>query len=133
MNTNKYVISSLAASVFFFLYGWVIYDLLFADYVASISPSAFAIPPGQENLLYIGLGCLLQGFILTYIFISGLENKGLMEGVRFGLMIALFMFGVYLIWAGTSPLSLRAGLTYAMFDFVMYSGGAIIMGMLYQK
>jgi hypothetical protein len=39
------------------------------------------------------LAYLLQAFLFSYIFIKGYENKGLMEGLRYGLVIA-FAFGV---------------------------------------
>ncbi|MEE8294785.1 MAG: hypothetical protein V3R64_03660 [Sphingomonadales bacterium] len=133
MNTQKYIIASIAASVFFFFYGFVVYALLLTDYVKGITPEGMQIPEADQSMLYIGLGCLVQGFMLTYIFIKGLENKGLMEGLRFGFFVGLFVFGIYLIWVGTSPLDVRAGLTFGIIDTIMYMGGGAVMAMLYKK
>lgn len=46
---------------------------------------------------------LIVSFLFVYIFAKGYENKGLMEGVRFGLIIGLFTFipmalGSYAVW-----------------------------------
>ena len=132
MNIQKYAIASAATAAFFFLYGFVVYAVLFPDYIASIVPDAMAMPEGDQGILYIALGCLVQGFVLTYIFIRGLENKGLMEGLRFGLLVGIFIFGTYLVLVGTSPFSLRAIITFGIFDLVMYMGGGTVMALLYK-
>lgn len=36
------------------------------------------------------LSGLIWSFIFVYIFAKGYENKGIMEGVRFGLLIGVF-------------------------------------------
>lgn len=133
MNTQKYVISSVAAAVFIFLYGWIVYGLLLTDYVASISPEGSMLPPGSENMLYIALGCLIQGFGLGLIYTRGHEGKGPMEGVRFGLFVGIFLLGVYTLMAGISPYSLRAGITFAVIDTIMYMGAGVAFAMLYKK
>ncbi len=133
MNTQKYLITSVAASVFLFFYGGAVFGFLLPEYIAGITPAGMQIPEADVSTMYIGLGCLVQGFLLTYIFIKGLENKGLMEGLRFGFLVGLFVFGIWLIWVGTSPLDFRAGLTFGIIDTVMYMGAGAVMSLLYKK
>lgn len=133
MNTNRFLLASVSAAIFLFIYGWVVYALLLADYVARISPEGMMLPPGNENIGYIALGCLIQGIGLCLIFIKGQEGRGPMEGVRFGLLLGVFLFGIYLVMAGVSPYTFRASLTFAIIDTIMYMGAGLVIALLYKK
>jgi len=133
MNNQKYVIASLGAAVFIFLYGWVVYGTLLAGYVAALTPPGMYLPEGQENVLAIALGCLIQGFGLGLIYTKGHEGKGAMEGVRFGIFIGIFLLGFYVVMAGVTPMSLQASVTFAAIDTLMYVGAGIVFALLYKK
>lgn len=132
MNINKCLIASASAAVFLFIYGWVVYGLLLADYVARISPEGMMLPPGSENLGLIALGCIVQGIALVLIFVKGREGLGLIEGVRFGVLIGVLLLGVYVLMAGISPYTLRASLTFAIVDAIMYIGAGVVIAALYK-
>lgn len=133
MNTNKYVIASLGAAVFIFIYGWLVYGLLLIDYVNSISPAAMVMEEGSENMMYIALGCLIQGFGLGLIYTKGHEGKGPMEGVRFGLFVGIFLLGMYVLMSGISPYTMQASITFAIIDTIMYMGAGVVLSLLYKK
>jgi len=133
MNTQKYVIASIVAAVFIFFYGYLMYGVLLVDYIASIGNPALMLPQGSENMTYIGLGCLIQAFGLGLIYVQGHEGKGAMEGVRFGLYVGIFLVGIYVLTAGTMPVSLRAAITYGIIDTVMYMGAGVCFALLYKK
>ena len=133
MNTNKCIVASIAAAVFLFIYGWVVYGFLLADYLARIAPAGMMLPPGSENVGLIALGCLVQGFALCLIFVKGREGLGLMEGVRFGLLVGVFLLGVYVLMAGISPYTIRSALTFAIIDTIMYMGAGVVIAALYKQ
>ncbi|HLV02324.1 MAG TPA: hypothetical protein VKZ59_13720 [Acidobacteriota bacterium] len=133
MNTNKFLLASLGAAVFLMLYGWAVYGVLLADYVARLSPEGTMLPPESQSIGLILLGCLVQGLGLTWIFIKGYQGRGPIEGVRFGLFLGVFLLGMYLVAAGVSPMTLRAAVTFAIIDAVMYMGAGIVIAFLYKK
>lgn len=48
--------------------------------------------PDMMSKMWIGyVFSLLTSLLFTYIFVKGYEAKGLLEGVRFGILIALFV------------------------------------------
>jgi hypothetical protein len=133
MNINKWVLASIAAAVFLFVYGWVVYGLLLSSYVARIAPPGAMLPAGSENVVLIAVGCLIQGAALAWIFVMGRRRPGAMEGVRFGLAIGALIFGIYVLMAGVSPYTLRAALTFAIIDTVMYIGAGALIAVLYKE
>lgn len=133
MNTQKYVIASLAAAVFMFFYGFVVYTFLLADYVASITIPGTMVAEGEENIMLIALGTVIQAFGLGLLYTKGHEGKGPMEGVRFGLFVGLFVIGIAVLLAGLTPYSVQTKLTFGAIDTVMYIGAGVVFAMLYKK
>lgn len=133
MNTQKYMISSLAAAVWIFLYGFLIYAVLLTDYLAGIATAGLLLPEASQSIMWIGIGCLIQGFGLGLLYTKGHEAKGMMEGVRFGLYVGIVIIGIYVLFSGVSTQTLRASITYGIIDTVMYMGAGVVFAMLYKK
>ncbi len=133
MNTQKYVIASLAAAVFMFFYGFLVYGVLLTEYVASITIPGTMVAEGEENMMLIALGTIIQAFGLGLLYTKGHEGKGMMEGVRFGLYVGIVIIGIYVLFSGVSTQTLKASITYGIIDTVMYMGAGVVFAMLYKK
>jgi hypothetical protein len=132
MNTQKYFIAAIAGAVFMYAYGAVVYGILLGDFFAANTPAAM-VRPGGDNYMLIALACVLISFILCYVFVQGHENKGVMEGVRFGALMGAFMAASYIIWYATTAIASNVALTSAIADFVLYLGTGAVFGALYKK
>lgn len=89
MNTQRWLIGSLVVFVFFFLFEFLLHGVLMeAEYqkIADISRSEADM---LEKFYFIPLGELIMAFFFCLIFTKGYENKGIMEGVRYGLLISI--------------------------------------------
>ena len=86
MNTKSFITSGIVAFVLNFLLGWLFYGILFTD----LYPSQ-----GEENMLFIALGCLFNGLLIAYVFtvVTSIKTagKGFSVGAFFGLLNALSM------------------------------------------
>ena len=63
----------------------------------------------QSNMWILWITDLVWVFFFTLIFVKGYENKGVMEGVKFGVYIGLFFSFVYAYqsyWSYPLPYSL---------------------------
>ncbi len=77
--------------------------------------------------------CLLQGVALGYLFAKGHEGKGWTEGVRFGLAIACFIAGLYLLFYAIQPWGLVPTAVSIVVDGIMYTGAGIVLAVLYKR
>ena len=86
MNTKNFLVSGLVAGIVDFLLGWLFYGMLFPD----LYPKE-----GEDNILFIALGCLFFGFLLAYIYtvVASIVNamEGLKVGAVFGLLYSVSM------------------------------------------
>lgn len=94
MDYKRIALAALAAWVVDTLYGVVVWMYLLSGEVARY-PEVFRPTPQMNENMPIGIaGGLLAMFALAYIYAKGYERGSAMaEGLRFGLVLAVFNFG----------------------------------------
>ena len=121
MNVKRFVIASIA--VFF---AFQIVDAIVHVGILGKTYESMEIwrPDMISKIWIMYLGSLILAFLFTYIFIKGYENKGLAEGVRYGLTIGLFANIPYAFYSyALYPLPFSLCLQwfiYGMIGFIIY-------------
>lgn len=89
MNPKRFLLASIAVFVVFSALNMVIHGpILSASYEATMD----IWRPDMMDLMWIMyITTALFSLLFVFIFIKGYENKGLMEGLRYGLLIGLIM------------------------------------------
>ena len=94
MDYKRLALAAVVAWVVDAIYGVVVWMMMLGDEFAKY-PSVFR--PEAEmnaNLPLMFAGGLLAMFVLAYMYAKGYEGgSGLQEGIRFGVLVALFTFG----------------------------------------
>jgi hypothetical protein len=85
MNVKNFVVGGIVGGIVDFLMGWLIYGILLKD--------TFPKPEGAgaENMIFIFLGCMGFGFLISYVFSQGEGISTCMSGIKMALGIAFFM------------------------------------------
>jgi hypothetical protein len=85
MNVKNFMVGGIVGGVADFLMGWLLYGILLKD--------TFPKPQGAgpENMLFIFLGCLCFGFLLSFIFAQGEGVSRCVPGIKVALGVGLFM------------------------------------------
>ena len=133
MNTQRYLIASIGAAIWMFLYGFVVNAILLRDYWEAGSTAPLMRAEDEVMMWAIVLSYLLQGFALGFIFTKNYENKGIGEGVRFGLLVAWFIAGLYFLFFALQPVELADNLLATAVDGIMYTGTGVVLSLLYKK
>ena len=82
MNTKNFILGGIAGGIVNFLGGYVFYVLLFASY----------FPEGDNvDLLFIFLGSLSVGFLVSYIFAKWAAITTAMAGLSAGAVLGLLI------------------------------------------
>lgn len=85
MNVKNFIVGGIVGGIVDFLMGWLIWGIALKD----------TFPPpegsGPENMLFIFLGCLSFGFLISYVFSQGEGISTYMAGIKMAIGIALFM------------------------------------------
>jgi hypothetical protein len=101
MNVKRFIGTSILVFIVIEVINFLVHGVIFKKAYASLG--ALWRPDMMSKMWIIHVGYLILSFIFTYIFIKGYENKGVMEGVRYGIIIGLF-----------------ANIPYAFFEYAMF-------------
>ena len=134
MNFARVAAGAVAAWVVSIPVGYVVNEILLKDlYVAN----AAAMRPDEAVMANVplGFGFMLFGFLVfAYTYAKGYEGgSGVMEGIRFGVLVALMVMSFSIIWTYvTMPISGTLAVAW-MVDYVAeFSLYGAIVGAIYR-
>jgi hypothetical protein len=134
MNFGRIAAAAVSAWIVSIVLGFLINGVLLANLIAA---NASAVRPEAEltSMLPLGFAGSLVGFCaFAYAYAKGYEGgSGLVEGARFGLLVAVLLIGFSVVWQYVVyPISgsfAVAGIVSSLITFPLY--GAIV-GAIYK-
>ena len=127
MNTKKWVIASLVI----FVVDQILSYLFHGVFMSGVyEQTAHLWRPLEEmnRMMWMGwVSGLVWSFLFVYIFAKGYENKGIIEGVRFGALIGVF-FGLPMSLGTYISMPITGGIATAWFIYTVVD--TIILGIL---
>ena len=103
MNTKRLLGGWIAVFIFIFVFEWIFHGMIMkAMYQQTAS---LWRPEAEMKRLFhwLVIGQLFVAFAFSYIFTKGYENKGIVEGIRYGILIGLLFSGPNLIMYAVAP------------------------------
>jgi len=83
MNVKNFIVGGIVGGITNFLLGWLVYGILLND---TSNPNT-----GKENLALIFAGCMVFGFIISYIFAQGEGITKCVPGIKIAAVVGLLM------------------------------------------
>ena len=93
MNSKNYFLAGILGGIVFFLLGWLVYGMLLMDYMEENAGLALGVNRVDMLFWSIGLGSLLYGFFLSYIFSCVGQVKTAAAGAKSGAWVGFFVAG----------------------------------------
>ena len=93
MNTKKMIIAVIAVFILLEVSNYLVHSVILAStYMEETVTKVFRPMAEMEAMMWsMWIADLVFSFFFVFIFIKGYQNKGIKEGVRYGIYIALFM------------------------------------------
>ncbi|PKL40097.1 MAG: hypothetical protein CVV44_07740 [Spirochaetae bacterium HGW-Spirochaetae-1] len=121
MNWKRLIISTLAVFLAFQAMDYFIHNVIL---MSAYEATTKLWRPEMMDLMWIMiLTGIFLSFMFVFIFVKGYEGRGLAEGLRYGLVIGLFMnvpaaFNQYVVYPLPFSLSMQ-WLVYGMAEFIV--------------
>lgn len=121
MNIKRFILAAIAVFVTFQALDFIIHGWILSSTYATLM---HLWRPDMMSLMWIMyLSSFFMSFMFVYIFTKGYENRGIMEGLRFGVVIGLFMnvigmFSQYAMYPIPFSLTIQ-WLLYGMAEFII--------------
>jgi len=127
MNTKKWVIASLVIFVVDLILSYL-FHRVFMSGVYEQTAHLWRPLEEMNRMMWMGwVSGLVWSFLFVYIFAKGYENKGIIEGVRFGALIGVF-FGLPMSLGTYISMPITGGIATAWFIYTVVD--TIILGIL---
>jgi hypothetical protein len=91
MNVKRYVYATLAVFLLGQALNYLIHGVILAPAYQATQNLWRPQADMMSNMWIMWVTGLITSVIFTYIFVKGYQDKGIKEGLRFGLLIGLFM------------------------------------------
>ena len=92
MNLKRFWIAFVVVLILLFVTDWIVHgEILMSAYESEGVKEAFR--PAEEmqsNMWIMWVMYLVWSFFFVFIFVKGYENKGIIEGIKYGIYIGLF-------------------------------------------
>jgi len=120
-NTKRFIAGGLAIFLIFTVCDFIIHNVILGNIYMSMT--ALWRPDMMSLMWIMYLSSFIFSFLLMFIFIKGYEDRGIPEGVRFGIMMGLITTGmgaVYQYVVYPIPFSLVAQwFAYGIVEFIL--------------
>lgn len=84
MNAKNFIVGGIVGGIVDYLLGWLLWGILFKDMFPGSDES-------QMNMLFIFLGCMTFGFLISYVFNQWAQISNVATGAKAGAILALFL------------------------------------------
>lgn len=131
VNIPRYVLSSALVFVFIFLFEWAFHSKFMMDYYLTTMQ---LWRPEHEMGTYFNYLIGMQvasALAFTMLYTRNHEGKGILEGVRFGLFVGVFVATLHLQTYAWMPVPFEIPLYWAIGAVAMFVGAGVIASVTY--
>lgn len=132
MNIKRWIWASLAAFATLMILDHPLHNMILAPYYSAMQQ---LWRPNMMSLMWLMLlSYLLMSFLFAFIYAKGYEGKGLMEGLRFGLIVGCFyqiphIISQYVVY----PIPLGLTIGWVAGGIVEFLVCGLVVGAIYKK
>jgi hypothetical protein len=110
MNSKNYFLAGILGGIVYFLLGWLVYGMLLMNYMEENAGLALGVNRVVMLFWSIGLGSLLYGFFLSYIFSCVGQVKTAAAGAKSGAWVGFLVAGAidFIMYGSTNISTLNA-------------------------
>jgi hypothetical protein len=128
MNYGRIVLAAVAATVVFFIYGFLVHGLLIAKDYIPYPEGVYRAGETAQNHMPVGLtGIFIAILIFATIYARGYEpGRGLAQGARLGLLFGIFMAGATINITG------KLALEIALSEPIEWTLVGIVVALIYK-
>lgn len=133
MPSKRFIISFIAVFVTFSLYSFLVWGVVLAEAMYAEMGNIWRPAGDVEGFMaWIFIAYALMSYVMVRIFKHGQEDKGVAEGVRYGLLAGVLFGSAELIAYAVSPITMKGALMAFGIDVVMFVIAGVVLSVVYK-
>ncbi len=133
MNMKRFIVGTVVGGVALYILGYVIWDILLADFYAANAGSATGVSKDPQVLWAVCVGTLAYAALITLAIGTRSESASIVDGVKIGAVVGLLLWlTVDMIFFGITNMStITIALVDPLLELVRAGvGGAVIAAVI---
>jgi hypothetical protein len=131
VNIQRYCFSFVAVFIFIFLSDYLCHEFLLAELYEKTRELWRA--KDEHIMIFIRLSELGFAAVVAFIFTRHYEDKGVMEGLRYGLYIGLLLAALKIGTYGYMPIPLVLTFSWMVLSIVNGLGVGLVLALVYKE
>ena len=131
MLDKRILISTIAVFATFAVYGFLTWGVLLADIMHHEMGNVWR-PEDAIEMPWIFIAYIVMAYPMVLIWKYGQEDKGVAEGVRYGLMAGALVGATRFIAYAVQPITLKGALMAFGIDLVMFVVAGVVLSIVYK-
>ncbi len=133
MPGKRFLISVIAVFITFSLYGFLTWGFLLGEMMFAELGNVWRASEDASALMYwLFIAYILMAYVMVWIWKYGNEDKGIGEGVRYGLMAGILFGSAHFIAYAVQPITLKGALMAFGIDAVMFIVAGVVLSVVYK-
>ena len=134
MNYPRIAVAAIAATLVFFIYGFLVHGLLIAKDYVPYPAGVYRSGEAARSHMPLGLtGIFIAILVVATIYAEGYKSgRGVMDGARLGVLFGIFMAGAFVaVNYATINITGKLALELAASELVEWTLVGIVIGLIY--
>ncbi len=134
MNYARIVAGTVAATVVFFIYGFLVHGMLIAKDYLPYPTGVYRSGEDAQSHMLVGLAGIFAAILVFAVIYARLyKSGGAVEGARLGLLFGIFMVGAFVaVNYGTINISGKLALELAISAPIEWTLVGVVIGLIYK-
>lgn len=131
MNVKRYLLSVLAVFIAMIVLNFIIHSIILMGTYTTLKE--LWRPDMMDYMWIMYITELILSFLFVYIFTKGYENKGIIEGIRYGLIMGVMIDGIgafaqYMVY----PLPINLAVQWSIYGILRFILLGVVAALIYR-
>lgn len=132
MNSQRLMYATLSVFVFIFFYEWFFHGTILKGMYEETAFLWRTESDMRAHFFWLVLGQFLIAVMFCYIFLKGYENKGLLEGMRYGLLMGIFLAIPSFVMHAVQPFPLEMAFAWIIGGIIEFILAGMLLAWIYR-
>lgn len=133
MNAKKFIIASIAVFIFIFIFEFLFHGIYLKSTYEQTANLWRAQEAMKTYMIWLTLGQIIFSIGFVALFTKAFKRGGIIEGIVYGLLLAIIFVGNLLIWYAVAPYPTNLLINWIVGTVIELILAGVIVAFIYQS
>ena len=131
MFNKNIIVGTIAVFITTMVFGFLVFGMALENFYMENIGDVVVRPQGEELMEWLAIAQLIMAYAFVWIWSQAVNGSGMMEGVRYGLFVGLFLGATEMIFYAFMPMAKNVMFVNFAGDVVMMIVAGIVLSLVW--